>query len=171
MSNQDHYLQLFKNTTAVIMDMDGVLTDGTLLTTEKGDELRSTHIRDGHAIKSAIEKGLLVAVISGSTSEGVKKRLQRLGVKEIHMRVLDKEHVVKKLQKKYKFDIAAAVYIGDDVADMKALKMCGIPACPSDAIAEILTIAKYISPFSGGHGCVRDILEKVLKLQGKWETE
>jgi 3-deoxy-D-manno-octulosonate 8-phosphate phosphatase (KDO 8-P phosphatase) len=169
MSKADHYFQLFKSVTAVVLDVDGVLTDGSLIITEKGEQLRTMNIRDGYAIKQAVIHGIVVAVISGSVSKGVTKRLHRLGVREIFMDVLDKSHALKKLAKKRKLDLSKTIYIGDDVPDIEAMKLCGIPCCPFDAISEILLISKYLSPFGGGKGCVRDILEKVLKLQGKWE--
>ena len=169
MKKQEHYFELFKSAMAVVLDMDGVLTDGSLMITENGEQLRAMNIRDGHGLKQAVLNGLVVAVISGSTSKGVTKRLHRLGVREIFMGVKDKSRELKKLVRKRKLDLSKTIYMGDDVPDLDAMKLCGIPCAPNDAIPEILSIAKYISPFSGGQGCVRDVLEKVLKLQGKWE--
>ncbi|HYV91057.1 MAG TPA: HAD hydrolase family protein [Chitinophagales bacterium] len=169
MGNQEHYFQLFKSATAVVLDVDGVLTDGSLIITEKGEQLRTMNIRDGYALKQGVLNGLVIAIISGSISEGVTKRLNRLGVREILMKVKDKSKALKKLAGKRNLDLSKTIYIGDDVPDLDAMKLCGVPCCPADAIPEILSIAKYISPLGGGKGCVRDILEKVLKLQGKWE--
>src|SRR5207248_1424374 len=138
MGKQEHYFELFKSATAVVLDVDGVLTDGSLIITEKGAQLRTMNIRDGHAIRQSVLHGLVIAVISGSISKGVNKRLHRLGVREIFMNVQDKSHALKKFAKRKKLDLSKTIYIGDDVPDIEAMKLCGIPCCPADAISEVL---------------------------------
>lgn len=165
------YFELFQSATTFLLDLDGVLTDGSLLVMKSGDELRTMNIRDGYALKQAVEKGFKVAVISGGKSRGAVLRLARLGVKHVLMDVPDKKSAVKKLSKKMRFDLSKAIYIGDDIPDLEAMEMCGIPCCPKDARPEIIAASRYVSPFPGGRECVRDIIEKVLKLQDKWELK
>jgi len=167
----ENFLQLLKTASAIVIDVDGVLTDGSLFISESGKELRVMNIRDGYAINQAVKNELEVIVISGGVEKSVIKRLERLGVKHIHIGADDKKKLLKKLAKKLKLDLASTVYIGDDIPDLEAMKMTGMPCCPQDAVQEIISIAKYISPFGGGKGCVRDVIEKVLKLQGKWSFD
>ncbi len=163
-----HYFELFKSANAIILDVDGVLTDGSLLITNGGDELRTMNIRDGYALQLAVKKGLTVAVITGGKSEGVLRRLNRLGVLYVLSGVDDKPKGLTQLAAAIKMDLSTAIYIGDDIPDLEVMQQCGIPCCPNDAAPEIQAISKYISPVAGGRGCVRDVIEKVLKLQGRW---
>lgn len=165
---EHHFFELFKSASAVIMDVDGVLTDSSLLLTEEGDQLRVMSIRDGYALQLAVKQGLVIVVITGGNSKGVVKRLERLGIIHIYSGVRDKHKKLKKIGRELKLDLSTSVYIGDDIPDAGVMGICGIPCCPHDSIPEILSLAKYVSPFGGGKGCVRDILEKILKLQGKW---
>lgn len=164
-----HYFDLFKTATAFILDVDGVLTDGSLLITNNGDELRSMNIRDGYALQLAVKKGYTIAVISGGKSEGVIRRLNRLGILYVLAGVDDKPKALTQLAAALKLDLSKTIYIGDDIPDLEVMRQCGIPCCPQDAASEVQEISKYISPLAGGKGCVRDIIEKVMKLQGRWE--
>ncbi|MBA2423702.1 MAG: HAD hydrolase family protein [Chitinophagales bacterium] len=168
MDPEVHYYKLFKATTAFIMDVDGVLTDGSVLLTDSGDELRTMNIRDGYALQLAIKRGFSIVVISGGRSEGVVRRLNRLGIKNIAGGVDDKPMALMQIADALKIDLTTSVYIGDDIPDLEVMQLCGIPCCPSDAASEVIDISKYVSPWAGGKGCVRDILEKVMKLQSKW---
>lgn len=163
-----HFLELLKNATAIVLDVDGVLTDGSLLITNNGDELRTMNIRDGYALQLAVKKGLMVAVISGGKSNGVIYRLNRLGIQYVLMGVEDKPGALRQLASALKMDLATTVYMGDDIPDVEVMQLCGFPCCPANAAAEVKAIAKYTSPFEGGNGCVRDVIEKILKLQAKW---
>ncbi|MBS1657383.1 MAG: HAD hydrolase family protein [Bacteroidetes bacterium] len=165
---QQHYLSLFKQATAIVMDVDGVLTDGSLVITEEGNQLRTMNIRDGFAIRRAVDNGMKLAVVSGGRSQGVLSRLSALGIENVRISVEEKVNVLKRLTDELNLDLATTIYIGDDIPDLEVMKLCGIPCCPADAASEVMAISKYISPLKGGSGCVRDILEKVLKLQGKW---
>lgn len=165
---QQHYLSLFKQATAIVMDVDGVLTDGSLVITEEGNQLRTMNIRDGFAIRRAVDNGMKLAVVSGGRSQGVLSRLSALGIENVRISVEEKVNVLKRLTEELNLDLATTIYIGDDIPDLEVMKLCGIPCCPADAASEVMAISKYISPLKGGSGCVRDILEKVLKLQGKW---
>ncbi len=164
-----HILEQLKETTAIVLDVDGVLTDGSLLVTDHGDELRIMNIRDGYALQLAVKRGLTVAVISGGHSKGVIHRLNRLGVAYVLMGVEDKPAALRQLASALKMNLATTVYMGDDLPDLEVMQLCGIPCCPADAATEVKAIARYCSPLVGGKGCVRDIIEKILKLQGKWQ--
>jgi len=152
----------------MIFDVDGVLTDGSILITEKGDQLRSMNIKDGYAIKKAVQEGIKVCIITGGKSKGVPLRLAGLGVDYIYAAVEDKPAAFYDFLSASNSDAATTLYMGDDMPDLEVMKMCGLKVSPADAIPQIRSIADYISPFAGGKGCVRDIIEKVLTLQGKW---
>lgn len=148
--------------------MDGVLTDGNLLIDNENNWLRKMNIRDGYALQLAVQSGYEILVISGSNSSPVLKRLNRLGVTGVFMKVTQKEEFLKKYVDERKLSIDELLFMGDDIPDYYCMKMAGIAACPADASFEIKEIASYISPFKGGEGCVRDVIEKVLKLNNKW---
>jgi len=156
---------------AVFLDVDGVLTDGTVQVNEAGDQLRTFSIKDGYAIQLAVKKGLYIAVITGGNSQGVYKRLQGLGVKEVFMGESNKEKKMHELLQKHGIALGDALFMGDDIPDLDCMKKVGLAVCPLDAVEEIKQVSAYISPFKGGAGCVRDVLEKILKLQGKWNQD
>ena len=164
----EHVYQLLKHIKAIAMDVDGVLTDGNLLCTDNGEWIRRMNMKDGYAISHAIKKGLHVVAISGSIGEGVKSRLKRLGMKTIYQDVADKSIVLKEWITSLNVKHEEVIYIGDDMPDIPAMKLVGLPCCPNDAVEEVMQASKYISPRNGGDGCVRDIIEKVMKLQGTW---
>ena len=149
--------------------MDGVLTDNTLLHLNDTEWLRRTNMKDGHAIKLAGVKGYKVALISGSTSEPVRARLKHLGVEDVYMGIDDKKEKLQAYIKENQLDPEKIMYMGDDVKDYPAMLLVGLPCCPADAVGEVREISKYISPYKGGEGCARDVVEKVLKLHGNWE--
>lgn len=162
-------LELFRPIRTFVFDVDGVLTNGSLMLTEDGHMLRSMSIKDGYALQLAIKKGYGVWIISGGKSEAVRSRLQRLGVKEVHIGIESKKELLEEIALTNSAAYAGVLYMGDDIPDYAAMKICGLPCCPADAVPEIMGVAKYISPFKGGEGCVRDVIEKVLKLNGDWE--
>jgi len=161
-------LSKFKNIKALIFDVDGVLTDGTVMVTERGEQWRSMSIKDGYALKQAVEKGLKVAIITGGTSEGVAKRLKGLGIVEIFLGIHNKIAAYEKVLTKFSVDAEEVLYMGDDIPDLEVMRQVGVAACPSDAAPEILEQSHYISSHGGGQGCVREVLEKVMKLQQLW---
>nr|MBS0037464.1 HAD-IIIA family hydrolase [Saprospiraceae bacterium] len=161
-------LSLFREINTVVLDCDGVLTNSQLLVTEEGELLRSMSVRDGYAIKKAIAAGIRICVITGGSSRGVELRLKALGVPHYFGGVQKKFGVFKEWVDFHELDVEKILYIGDDMPDFEIMKMVGFPACPSDAAREITDICKYVSPYKGGEGCVRDVLEKILKIQGKW---
>lgn len=154
-----------------IFDVDGVLTNGEILITEDGQLLRKMNTRDGYAMKYAIDKGYNIMIITGGKSEGVVSRLKGLGIKEIYSGVKDKQRVLEELSVLHELDLGRVLYMGDDIPDLQPMRRVGIAACPHDAAEEILNICHFISNYKGGEGCVRDIIEKVMKLQGTWNLE
>ncbi len=163
-----NFKQLLHNVSCFVFDVDGVLTDGSLVITEEGHMLRTMHIRDGFALELAVKKGYPVFIISGSSSEGVRIRLNRLGITEVHMSVKDKAECLDQLLKKYNLTHSQVLYMGDDVPDLSVLKIVGVTTCPADAMPVVKKVCIYISEKAGGKGCVRDVIEQVMHLQGKW---
>ena len=159
---------LFKKITTFIFDMDGVLTDGTVLVLENGLQARRMSIRDGYALQLAIKKGYRLLVVSGANSSPVTDRLNKLGIIEVHMSVLNKKAFAEKYMADNNLRTDQVLYMGDDIPDHAVMSMVGLPACPADAVEEIRAISKYISPATGGKGCVRDVIEQVLKLNDDW---
>ncbi|PQJ81599.1 KdsC family phosphatase [Polaribacter glomeratus] len=164
------YKQLLPNISTLIFDVDGVLTNGMVTIMPDGDLIRHMNIKDGYALKTAVDKGYNVCIISGGTNEGVKTRLANLGIKDIYLGAHDKIKQYKELVKKYNLKPENVLYMGDDIPDYPVMKLVGLSCCPNDAAPEIQKISKYISYKKGGEGCVRDIIEQVLKVQGKWEA-
>ena len=160
---------LFEPIKVFVFDVDGVLTNGTLLVTEEGHLLRTMNIKDGYALQLAIKKGYQIWIISGGTSNAVVKRLSKLGLEEVHIAVKDKAQLLQTLLVKYDIAPSALLYMGDDMPDRAVMQLCGLKTCPADAINEIKAIADYISPIKGGEGCVREVIEFVLKLNKHWE--
>lgn len=160
---------LFEPIKVFVFDVDGVLTNGTLLVTEEGHLLRTMNIKDGYALQLAIKKGYQIWIISGGTSNAVVKRLSKLGLEEVHIAVKDKAQLLQTLLAKYDIAPSALLYMGDDMPDRAVMQLCGLKTCPADAINEIKAIADYISPIKGGEGCVREVIEFVLKLNKHWE--
>jgi len=148
--------------------MDGVLTDGNIIVDANNNWLRQMNIRDGYALQLAARSGFNVIVISGSSSSFVRDRLNKLGINDVFMDVKNKEDFLKAFIVERKISSNEMLFMGDDIPDYFCMKMAGISACPADASFEIKAMASYISPFAGGCGCVRDVIEKVLKLNNKW---
>ena len=166
---EKNFKQKLNSVKTFIFDVDGVLTNGMLLVMPDGEFLRSMNIKDGYAMQLAIKKGYLIAIISGGHSSGVPVRLKRLGIQEVHMGVADKNEVFHTLLSKYNLDTSEILYMGDDVPDIEVLSQCGVPCCPSDAVSDIKSKCIYVSHHKGGDGCVRDVIEQVMRLQGTWE--
>jgi 3-deoxy-D-manno-octulosonate 8-phosphate phosphatase (KDO 8-P phosphatase) len=129
------------------------------------------NIKDGYALQLDIKKGYKILVISGGNSEAVKIRLQRLGIEDIHLNISNKKEVLINYVAQHHLLWEEVLYMGDDIPDLVVMKLCGLACCPSDAVAEIREISHYVSPVSGGEGCVRDVIEKVLKLNDHWHHD
>jgi 3-deoxy-D-manno-octulosonate 8-phosphate phosphatase (KDO 8-P phosphatase) len=166
--NRMNVLAEFKKVTTFIFDIDGVLTDSTVLLLENGLQARRMNIKDGLGLQMAVKNGYRVLTISGSYSEPVMERLKKLGVDRVQMSVLDKKKYVSDYIAENNLNWEEVLYMADDLPDIALMKTVGLPCCPADAVPEILELSKYISPVSGGCGCVRDVIQKVLKVQDKW---
>lgn len=161
-------LSLFKPISTFVFDVDGVLTDGTVQLLPNGEQSRKMNIRDGYALQLAVKKGYRVVIISGGRSESVVSRLQGLGIKDIYTGVLDKQEKLQDYVFENDLRWEEIIFMGDDIPDYRAMQLVGLPICPADAAPEIRGICRYVSPINGGNGCVREIIEKVLKLNGHW---
>lgn len=164
-------LTQFKKVTTFIFDIDGVLTDGTVLVLRDGLQARQMHVKDGFGLQMAMKKGYNVFVISGGVSEESKRRLENLGIKEIHIGIADKTKFVADLIRNKKIKWEEVLYMGDDLPDVQLMNKVGLSCCPADAVNEIKSVVKYISPVNGGWGCVRDVIEKVLRGNGHWQYD
>lgn len=164
----ENFKQRLRNVSCFVLDVDGVLTGGELLLLPSGDQVRTMYIRDGYAMQLAVKKGYKIIVISGGKSESVRTRLEGLGITDIYPGIETKEDVLKKIFATQKINPEHILYMGDDVPDAEAMKMCGVPCCPADAATEIKELSIYVSDKTGGKGCVRDVIEQVMRLQGKW---
>ncbi len=159
----------FEQINTLVFDVDGVMTDGSLILSSDGEYLRTFNIKDGFALQLAIKKGINIWVITGSQSNLVKNRLAYLGITEFHQKVTDKKALLLQLMQQYNVSSTQTLFMGDDMPDVAAMQHCAIAACPADAAIDVLQIANYISPMNGGQGCVRDVIEKTLKLKGLWQ--
>jgi 3-deoxy-D-manno-octulosonate 8-phosphate phosphatase (KDO 8-P phosphatase) len=164
-------LEKFKSIRTFVFDVDGVMTDGSVLVFENGEQVRRMSTRDGYCLQLAIRKGYRVVVISGGTSEGVRQRLEYLGIKDIFLKAKDKKGILEQYAREHQLEEKDMLYMGDDLPDYAAMKHVGLACAPADAAPEIRHIATYISSFAGGQGCVRDVIEKVLKLNGQWDLD
>jgi 3-deoxy-D-manno-octulosonate 8-phosphate phosphatase (KDO 8-P phosphatase) len=153
---------------AFVFDIDGVLSLQTINLNSFGVPNRTVNLRDGYAIQLAVKKGYFVAVITGSNSKEYLKRLKQLGVKDVYLNSRSKIEHFNEFLRKHNLEKSDVLFMGDDIPDYEVMKVAGIPVCPSDADSEIKQVAYYISDKKGGEGCVRDVIEQVLRLHNKW---
>jgi len=163
-----NYKTLLPAVRAFVFDVDGVFTDGTVQITTSGELLRTMSVKDGYAVKQAVEAGYKICVITGGTNPGVEKRLAGLGVTDIHLGIHDKIKVLDDFIAKNDIAADSIAYMGDDLPDIEAMRKVGVASCPNNAVAEIKAISDYVSHRNGGDGCVRDIIEQVMRVQDKW---
>jgi 3-deoxy-D-manno-octulosonate 8-phosphate phosphatase (KDO 8-P phosphatase) len=163
--------KLLYSVKAFAFDVDGVFTNGTVLLHPGGEFIRMMNIKDGFAVQHAVKMGYPIAIITGGYSRMVRKRFAYLGVKDIYMKSMNKKQSFNAFLTKYGFNPGNILYMGDDLPDLEVMQMAGFPACPCDAAAEVKQISKYISPQKGGEGCVRDVIEQVMRLHGKWMND
>lgn len=164
-------LERFKRVKMFVFDVDGVLTDGSLYVFDSGEQVRRMNIKDGFALQLAVKKGYRIVVISGSHSQAVILRLNRLGITDVYMKVTDKKTRLEEVMQQYNVLWSDILFMGDDIPDYSVMKMAGLACAPADAAPDIKQSAHYISPLPGGRGCVREMIEKVLKIHGNWELE
>lgn len=164
----DNYKSKLNDIKTFCFDVDGVFTDGIVLLSTDGDQLRTANVRDGYAVQLAVKKGYNIAIITGGRSEAVRKRFEGLGVTDVYLASSNKVDVLNAYLKEKNIDLSEVCYMGDDIPDMRVMQKVGLPVCPADAAVEIKDVSAYVSPYAGGKGCVRDILEQTMKVQGKW---
>ena len=162
-------LQYFSTIKSFVFDVDGVLTNGDLIILPNNIMARTMNVKDGYALQLAIKKGFKIAIISGGNSLDVISRFNILGIKDVFMGISDKSVALNEFIQKYQLNTSEILFMGDDMPDFEVMQQVGLPCCPADAVDEIKEISKYISPKNGGQGCVRDVIEKVLKLNNSWE--
>ena len=161
-------LERFKKISTFIFDIDGVLTDGTVLVLENELQARRMHIKDGFALQMAVKNGYRVKIISGGHSPEVQTRLHKLGVDDVNLSVIDKSSFLTEYMEVNDLKKEEVLYMGDDIPDIPAMAVVGLACCPADAVIEVKEVAQYISPMNGGFACVRDVIEKVLKVNNHW---
>ncbi len=161
-------LELFKKITTFVFDVDGVLTDGTVLVLENGLQARRMNIKDGFALQMAVKNGYKVLIVSGGNSPQVADRLEKLGIHDVHMAVANKKSFIAEYIATNKLSKEQLLFMADDLPDLPAMSIVGLPCCPADAVSEVKEAVQYISPLKGGDACVRDVIEKVLKLNDHW---
>ena len=164
----DSYKTRLKDITTFILDVDGVMTNGKIIYTHDGKIDRQFYAKDGYAIKYAISKGYRIAIISGGMQENVRTRLNSLGVEDVFLKAFNKIEVYEKFIEEKKIDPKNILYMCDDNPDLDVLKVVGISSCPNDASVDVKSICDYISHKDGGMGCVRDVIEQVMRIHKKW---
>ena len=163
-----NYKEIFKNITTVVLDVDGVLTNGDIILMPGMQPVRKMNAKDGYAMQLAVRNGIRMAIITGGKSLEVKERLQGLGITDIYLGASSKMESYEDLKMCYDLTDDEILYMGDDLPDYDIMKIVALAAAPQDAAPEIKSVADYVSPVNGGKGCVRDVLEQLLKIQGKW---
>jgi 3-deoxy-D-manno-octulosonate 8-phosphate phosphatase (KDO 8-P phosphatase) len=167
--SEKELLKVAKNIKLIILDVDGVLTDGSIILDSEDNEFKSFHVRDGHGIKMLIRAGLTVAMITGRYSKVVERRARELGIKEIYQKCHDKRIAYRHLIEKYSIDPKEVAYIGDDIVDLPLLKGSGFSVAVADAAVEAKNAAMMITKNRGGRGAVREVCDFLLKAKGLWE--
>jgi 3-deoxy-D-manno-octulosonate 8-phosphate phosphatase (KDO 8-P phosphatase) len=164
-------LDFFKPIKTFVFDVDGVLATDTMIVMPDGELIRSMNSKDGYAMQLAVKKGYHVIIISGGHSQAVKQRLANLGIKDVFLSIHNKKEKLIEYATQNKLRFEEVLYMGDDIPDYEVMQLAGLPCCPADAVPEIKSICKYISPCNGGFGCGRDVIEKVLKLNNNWSID
>jgi 3-deoxy-D-manno-octulosonate 8-phosphate phosphatase (KDO 8-P phosphatase) len=164
------YKENLPNITTIMLDVDGVLTDGMVYFLEK-DVVRALNSKDGYALQYATRKGYKVFIITGGSSERIKESLEWLGITEVHLKSSDKLKVYEDILQRHDLKDEEIVYMGDDIPDIPVLLRAGISACPQDSAVEVKQRVHYQSPIDGGRGCVRELIEQIMRVQGTWFNE
>ena len=165
---EKNFKELLRQVKAMVFDVDGVLTDSSLIIMPDGELIRTMNMRDSIALKLAAKNGYRICIITGGNSQPVKQRLNRLGISDIYLKTENKFEAMKEFVELYDLDLSEVMYMGDDLVDYEVMTKVGVPVCPKDAVQEIKHISKYVSPIEGGKGCARDVIEQVMKVSGKW---
>lgn len=162
-----NFKEKLANIKAFIFDVDGVFS-GNIYVSPTGEQWRTMNIKDGYAVQLAVKKGYPIAIITGGLCKGIQSRFDGLGVKDVYLGSSNKLEAFQHFVDKYQLDPQYIMYMGDDLPDYEVMKKVGVPVCPADAAIEIMEISNYISHYKGGEGCVRDVVEQVLRSQGNW---
>lgn len=157
-----------KKIKAIVFDVDGVLSAETIQMDDKGEPIRTINIKDGYAIQLAVKHGLHLAIMTGGHNDNIRLRYDYLGVKDVYINCSMKINVWSEFLYKYALKEEEIIYVGDDIPDYEVMQRAGCACCPKDACSEIKHISTYVSDVKGGDGVARDILEQVMKAQGKW---
>ena len=169
--NDKSVLEHFKAISTFVFDVDGVLTDGNVILLDGGVQARRMNVKDGLALQMALQNGYRVVIVSGAYSEPVLQRLQYLGIPDIYLATKDKLGLITRWKEEQGVAWNELLYMGDDLPDLSLLQAAGLATCPADAVAEVSAVCHYISTRKGGEGCVREVIEKVLKLKGHWQYQ
>ena len=153
---------------AIIFDVDGVLSTETVMMSADGEPLRTVNIKDGYAIQLARKVGLRIAIMTGGDTAAIRLRYSRLGVEDIFMGCSVKQKTYEAFKSQYGLSDEEVMFMGDDIPDYEVMRRVGCPCCPADACAEVKGVSRYVSTRKGGRGCARDVIEQVLRAQGKW---
>ena len=166
-----NYKTKLKQIKALVFDCDGVLTDGSVTLMPNGEQVRKMNTRDGYALQLAVKECYVVAVITGGSSTAVKSRMNRLGIHDVYLACSNKVDALNELMSIYDLKAESILYMGDDLPDYQVMQKVGLPTCPDNAVQEIKNLSDYISHKKGGEGCVRDVIEQTMKIQGNWAND
>jgi 3-deoxy-D-manno-octulosonate 8-phosphate phosphatase (KDO 8-P phosphatase) len=166
-----NYKAILPRIKTFILDVDGVLTDGKVLVTTAGELYRAVDTKDGYALQCALRQGYKIVIISGGTNEGIRDRFKALGIYDIYLGAHHKLDAYQDLMDNYDLNPEEILYVGDDVPDLPVMEKVGLSCCPADAVSDVKANVDYVSHKKGGEGCVREIIEQVLRVQGKWTLE
>ncbi len=153
---------------ALVLDVDGVFTDGGITPTRDGDFIRTYNCKDGYAVAYAIKMGYKICIITGGRGDNLRFRMEMLGITDLYIDCMDKLAAIEDFMSKYNLSADELIYMGDDIPDLECMRMVGIAVAPRDAVMEVVEAARYVSEYDGGRGCVRDIIEQWLRSHGKW---
>jgi 3-deoxy-D-manno-octulosonate 8-phosphate phosphatase (KDO 8-P phosphatase) len=153
---------------AFAFDVDGVFSNANVYLHPSGELMRTMNIKDGFAIQYAVKCGFPIGIITGGFSESVRTRFKGLGVTDVYLKCPDKREALEDFRFKYGIELDELMYMGDDIPDYEVMTRVRLAVCPADAVPEIKSVSAYISHLGGGEGCVRDVIEQVLRAQGKW---
>ncbi|MCF8346441.1 MAG: HAD-IIIA family hydrolase [Bacteroidales bacterium] len=166
--SKGNFKEDLKKIRAFAFDVDGVLSNPKVFLSPEGEMIRTMNTKDGYALQYAVKRGYPIAIITGGRTESVGLRFSNLGIEDIYLAASDKVRDFEHFRNKYGLEAEEILYMGDDIPDLDVMTRCGAPCCPADAVEEIKSVSTYISHINGGEGCVRDILEQVLRLHGRW---
>lgn len=171
MAEKRNFKELIAEVEAIVLDVDGVMTDGGIVPLPDGDFLRKYNAKDGYALAYAVKHGMNICIISGGFGKTLESRMKRLGIENYYLGCMDKVAAIDDFVERTGVDLAKVIYMGDDIPDLECMRYVGLPIAPADACSEVLQTAIYISEYRGGEGAVRDIVEQVMRVKGLWALD